>query len=61
MLRRYLIINGVSTALIYAAIWMLVPSGVFSINAMHESFEAYTMESPVLSPLIHRIVTVGAY
>jgi hypothetical protein len=59
MLRRYLIVNGIKTALIYAAVWAFVPSVSGLAHAADSTFQTFAMESPLLGPLFYRIVTVS--
>ena len=59
MLRRYLITNLVSTALLYAGYMALVRSRADLAAHMSQGFESYSMESSMLAPLLHRIVTVS--
>jgi hypothetical protein len=59
MLRRYLIVNGTMTALLYGAIWAFVPSVPGLVQSAKSSFKAYAMESPMLQPVVYRIETVN--
>ncbi len=59
MLRRYLIINGVTTAIAYAGIWAFVPSGPGFVAGIRDSVAHATLESSMLAPLVHRVVTVS--
>lgn len=59
MLRRYLIVNSVTTAIGYAGYLALVPSGAGMAAQMRDSIKSYSMEQPILAPLVYRIVTVG--
>jgi hypothetical protein len=59
MLRRYLIVNGITTALLYAAVWNFVPSVSGLAHAAGSTFQTFAMESPMLGPLIYRLVTVS--
>jgi hypothetical protein len=56
MLRRYIIVNGLSTVAMYGAIWAAWPVFTAQLNAMRSGFETYAMENPLLGPLVHRIV-----
>lgn len=58
MLRRYLIANGLMTMLLYGAIWAFVPSAPHLLHSAWESLDAFAMESPILGPVMHRIITV---
>lgn len=60
MLRRYLIVNGLSSAVLYAGIWLLVPSMASVTQAASEAWETFIMGHTFLGPVLHRIITVGA-
>jgi hypothetical protein len=57
MLRRYLIVNGTTTAVLYGAIWAFVPP---IPNLMHVVSSTIDMlaQSPLLGPVINRIILV---
>lgn len=57
MLRRYLIVNGATTAVLYGAIYALAPS-TKSLENLRATFDGYVMESPVLGPLLNKIILV---
>ena len=59
MLRRYLIVNGITTALLYGAILTLVPSTPDLAQSARTSLDTLAMEMPLLGPLVHRIVLVS--
>jgi hypothetical protein len=59
MLRRYLIANGIMTALLYGAVWAFVPSASGLAHAAGSTVQTFAMKSPMLVPLIYRIVTVS--
>ena len=59
MLRRYLIVNAVTTALLYAAFWLYAPSLSGLIHNARHGIEVYAMDSVVLGPIMHRIVLVS--
>lgn len=59
MLRRYLIVNGVTTALLYGAFSAFVPSTPDMLQSARATFDTFAMQSPILGPLIHRIVMVS--
>jgi|CXWK01.1.fsa_nt_gi hypothetical protein len=59
MLRRYLIVNFVTTAFAYAAYFAFMPSGVGIAAHLSDSIRNASMESPMLAPLVHRIITVS--
>jgi hypothetical protein len=59
MLRRYLIVNGITTALLYAAYTSLVPSAPHMLNSARETFDTFAMQSPLLGPIVYRLVTVS--
>jgi hypothetical protein len=60
MLRRYLIVNGVSSAVFYAGIWAFIPSLNSVTQVISDTWETYVMGHTFLGPVVHRIVTVGA-
>lgn len=60
MLRRYLIVNGLSSAVLYAGIWAFVPTLGSLTNAVSDSWETYVMGHTFVGPVFNRIVTVGA-
>lgn len=60
MLRRYLILNGVSSAVLYLAVWAYVPSPSSVSRAVSSSFESYVMEHAFLGPILNRMILVGA-
>ena len=59
MLRRYLIVNGVATILLYAAISAWMPSVSGLSGGLRRSIDLYAMDNPVLGPIFYRLVTVG--
>ena len=59
MLRRYLIVNGISTALLYGVFSAFVPSMPNLLQSARATFDTYAMQSPFLEPMIHRIVMVS--
>jgi hypothetical protein len=59
MLRRYLIVNGITTALLYGAFWAFVPSMPDMLQSARATFDTFSMQSPVLGPFLHRIVMVS--
>jgi hypothetical protein len=60
MLRRYLIVNGITTALLYGAFWAFVPSTPNLMQGMFSAFDTFAMESPLFGPVVHRILIVSA-
>jgi hypothetical protein len=60
MLRRYLIVNGVSSAVMYVGIWAFVPSLSSVTEVINASWETYVLGHTFLAPVIHRVITVGA-
>lgn len=58
MLRRYLIVNGISTAMMYAAYYALVPSLPLMVDAAWQSFHVVAMESSFFGPLFYRVPTL---
>lgn len=59
MLRRYLIVNGITTALLYAGFWLYTPSLSGLVQNAKQGFEIYALDSALLGPVVHRIVTVS--
>jgi hypothetical protein len=57
MLRRYLIINGTTTALLYGAIYALAPS-MKMLDSLRAGFDGFVMQSPMLGPIINRVIVV---
>lgn len=60
MLRRYLIVNGVSTALMYGAVWAFVPSPSSIAQAVTASVHSYVAENALWQPVVYRMIVVGA-
>ena len=60
MLRRYLIVNGLSSLMIYAAVWAYVPSLASLTRSFNTTFESYVMGQTLLVPVLHRMITIGA-
>lgn len=60
MLRRYIIVNGISSAVLYAGIWAFVPSMASVTQAASEAWETFVMGHTFLGPVLHRIITVSA-
>lgn len=58
MLRRYLITNGISTALLYGGIYAAVTPAWNTLQSFRQMFDGYVMESPILGPLLNKIVIV---
>lgn len=59
MLRRYLIVNGTMTVLLYGVVWACASSAPNLVRAAELTFATLAMESPMLRPVIYRIVTVN--
>ncbi|MBA2127291.1 hypothetical protein DLM45_13810 [Hyphomicrobium methylovorum] len=58
MLRRYLLVNGISTAVLYGAILALAPVVPHVLMSARETLSSIAMESPALAPIVYRIVIV---
>lgn len=58
MLRRYLIVNGTTTALLYGAVYAAIPSSTHVLQSVREVLDGYVMQSPILGPLINKTVLV---
>ncbi|PPC88591.1 MAG: hypothetical protein CTY31_01295 [Hyphomicrobium sp.] len=59
MLRRYVIVNGVTTLLMYAAVWAYAPHLSSLTQSLREDFDIYAMDNPMLGPIVHRIISVS--
>lgn len=60
MMRRYLIVNGVSTAVMYAGVWAFVPSVTSLTQTLNQTWDTYVMGDTILGPVLYRMITVGA-
>jgi hypothetical protein len=58
MLRRYLIVNGATTALLYGCLYAAAPSTTHVAQAFRDIYEGYVMQSPILGPLVNKVVLV---
>lgn len=58
MLRRYLIVNGTSTALLYGGVYAAVTPAIHVAQSMRDMVDGYVMQSPILGPLINKVVLV---
>jgi hypothetical protein len=58
MLRRYLIVNGTTTALLYGGIYAALPSSMHLLQSVQDMFDGYVMQSPILGPLVNKVVLV---
>ncbi len=56
MLRRYLIVNGTLTALMYGAVWASAPSVPHLVQSAQSSFKTFAIDSPLLRPVVDRII-----
>ena len=59
MLRRYLIVNGLSTAALYLAIMAFAPAHSVTA-AFTQVFHGYVSEDAMLGPVFNRVIVVGA-
>ncbi|HVZ04157.1 hypothetical protein [Hyphomicrobium sp.] len=59
MLRRYLITNGIMTALLYGAVWAFAPSVSGVVRSAGSTIEAFAMDNPLFAPMIHRMVLIS--
>ncbi len=57
MLRRYLIVNGTTTAVLYGAIWAFAPS-LPNVTQMMSSTIDMLAQSPLVGPVLNRIILV---
>ncbi|CAA2141920.1 hypothetical protein [Hyphomicrobium sp. ghe19] len=58
MLQRYVIVNGVTTAVLYGAAYAFTPSSLHMLDSIRAGFEGFVMQSPVLGPLVNKIILV---
>ncbi len=58
MLRRYLIVNGTSTVLLYGALHTLLSSSTSVLKSAQTVFDGFAMQSPILGPLLNKVVLV---
>ncbi|HEY8128078.1 MAG TPA: hypothetical protein VIF39_05085 [Hyphomicrobium sp.] len=58
MLRRYFIVNGTTTALLYGGIYTLIPSSLDVHQSVQAIFNGLVMQSPILGPLINKVILV---
>lgn len=56
MLRRYLIVNGTLTILMYGAVWAFAPSVPHLVQSAQSSFKTFAIDSPLLRPVVDRII-----
>jgi hypothetical protein len=57
MLQRYVIVNGVTTAVLYGAAYAFTPSSLH-IESIRAGFEGFVTHSPMLGPLVNKIILV---
>jgi hypothetical protein len=58
MLRRYLIVNGTSTALLYGGIYAAIPSLTHVVQSVQDTFNGFLAQSPILGPLVNKVIVV---
>ncbi len=58
MLRRYLIVNGLSTVALYGAVWALLPNMTSLAQTLRQGFDIYAMDNAVLGPIFYRLLMV---
>ena len=58
MLQRYVIVNGTTTAVLYAAAYAFTPSSLHVLDAIRAGFDGFVMHSPMLGPLVNKIILV---
>lgn len=56
MLRRYLIVNGTMTVLLYAAVWAFAPSVPHLVQSAQATFKTFAIDSPLLRPVVDRVI-----
>lgn len=55
-MRRYLIVNGTLTVLMYGAVWAFAPSVPHLVQSAQSSFKTFAIDSPLLRPVVDRII-----
>lgn len=58
MLRRYVIANGISTAVLYGAAWSLFPVVHGFVASAEKSFDLYAFDNTLIGPLLHGVVSL---
>ncbi|MFT3731580.1 MAG: hypothetical protein QM780_09215 [Hyphomicrobium sp.] len=58
MLRRYLIVNGTTTAMLYAGIYAALAPMMGVIKSAQGMFDQYLAQSPIFGPIVNKIVLV---
>ncbi|RUO97714.1 hypothetical protein [Hyphomicrobium sp.] len=56
MLRRYLLVNGTTTALLYGGIYAATPSTGHLVQTARDFCDGFVMQSPILGPIINKVV-----
>jgi hypothetical protein len=59
MLRRYLITNGIMTALLYGAFQAFVPSTPNLLHSAWSAVDAFAMQSTLLGPFVNHTILVA--
>ena len=60
MLRRYLITNVITSALLYGAIWLYVPSVASVAQSFNSTLNTFVMGDIFLAPLLQGMIAVSA-
>jgi hypothetical protein len=60
-LRRYLVVNGISTAALYLAIWTFLPHLGAVSNDVNQAWDGYVTGNALLAPMFNRVIVVAAY
>jgi hypothetical protein len=58
MLQRYVIVNGVTTAVLYGAVYAFTPSSLHVLDSIRAGFDGFVMQSPMLGPILNKIILV---
>ena len=58
-MRKYLIVNGITTVILYAAVAAWMPSVSGLPGSLRKSFDVFAMDHAVLGPILHRLVIVS--
>lgn len=57
MLRRYLVTNGVSTVVMYAAALAAMPHVIGILSTARHGFTSFAFESQMIAPIVYRMIT----
>ena len=57
MLRRYIIVNGVTTVALYGAVFAFAPAIVTAFADLRRDIDVYAMDHSWLGPVFHGVLT----